>query len=86
MKLSDAVVRNAKVNGKVQKLSNGGGLYLYVTAIGNKLWRLAYRFEGKQELSSFGAYPAASPKDIHHRRDGAKELLVRGTDPDEEKK
>ena len=25
MKLSDAAVRNAKANGKVQKLSDGGG-------------------------------------------------------------
>ena len=37
------------------KLSDGGGLYLHVTATGSKLWRMAYRFEGKQKLLSFGA-------------------------------
>ena len=37
MKLSDAAVRNARANGKVQKLSDGGGLYLHVTATGSKL-------------------------------------------------
>ncbi len=86
MKLSDAAVRNAKANGKVQKLSDGGGLYLHVTATGSKLWRLAYRFEGKQKLLSFDAYPAVSLKDARHRRDDAKELLAKGIDPGEEKK
>ena len=86
MKLSDVAVRNAKANGKVQKLSDGGGLYLHVTATGSKLWRLAYRFEGKQKLLSFGAYPAVSLKDARHRRDEAKELLAKGLDPGAEKK
>ena len=86
MKLSDAAVRNAKANGKVQKLSDGGGLYLHVTATGSKLWRMAYRFEGKQKLLSFGAYPAVSLKDARHRRDEARESLAKGIDPGAEKK
>ena len=86
MKLSDAAVRNAKGNGKVQKISDGGGLYLHVTAAGSKLWRMAYRFEGKQKLLSFGAYPAISLKDARHLRDKAKELLAKGIDPGDEKK
>ena len=86
MKLSDAAVRNAKANGKVQKLSDGGGLYLHVTAKGSKLWRMAYRFEGKQKLLSFGAYPAVSLKDARQRRDTARELLAKDLDPGEEKK
>lgn len=86
MKLSDAAVRNAKANGKVQKFSDGRGLYLHVTATGSKLWRMAYRFEGKQKLLSFGAYPAVSLKDARHRRDEARELLAKGIDPGVEKK
>lgn len=86
MKLSDAAVRNAKANGKVQKLSDGWGLYLHVTAKGSKLWRMAYRFGGKQKLLSFGAYPAVSLKDARQRRDAARELLAKGIDPGEEKK
>lgn len=58
MKFSDAAVRNAKADSNVQKLSDGGGLYLHVTPTGSKLWRMAYRFEGKQKLLSFGAYPS----------------------------
>ena len=86
MKLSDATVRNAKANGNVQKLSDGWGLYLHVTAKGSRLWRMAYRFEGKQKLLSFGAYPAVSLKDARQRRDAARELLAKGIDPGEEKK
>ncbi|MBD5416841.1 MAG: tyrosine-type recombinase/integrase [Desulfovibrio sp.] len=86
MKLSDASVRTAKANGKVQKLSDGGGLYLHITAKGSKLWRMAYRFEGKQKLLSFGAYPAVSLKDARQRRDAARELLAKGIDPGDEKK
>ena len=62
MKLSDAAVRNAKANGKVQKLSDGGGLYLHVTATGSKLWRMAYRFEGKQKFWRIsGSFPERCP-------------------------
>lgn len=50
MKLSDIAPRNARANGKVQKLSDGWGLYLHVTAKGSKSWRLASRFEDKQKL------------------------------------
>ena len=86
MKLSDAAVRNAKANGKVQKFSDGWGFYLHVTAKGNKLWRMASRFEVKQKLLIFGAYPAVSLKDARQRRDAARGLLAKGIDPGEEKK
>jgi integrase len=40
-----------------------------------------YRFEGKQKLLSFGAYPAVSLKDARERRDEAKKLLANDADP-----
>lgn len=54
MKLSDAAVRNAKANGKVQKLSDGGGLHLHVTATGSKLWRMAYLVYEIDDICFFG--------------------------------
>ena len=48
MKLTDTFIR--RVNGKMQKHSYGGGLFLYVTPTGKKSWRMAYRFAGKQKL------------------------------------
>ena len=59
-KLSDAKLRALKAAGKVQKLADGGGLYIHVTAKGSRLWRLAYSFEGKQKTLVIGAYPAVS--------------------------
>ena len=58
MKLTDTFLRGLKATGKVQKHSDGGGLYLHVSPTGGKLWRMGYRCEGKQKTLSFGAYPA----------------------------
>lgn len=81
MKLTDTALRALKPVDKVQKLSDGGGLYLHVTPTGSKLWRMAYRFEGKQKLLSFGAYPTLSLRDARKLREEAKEQLVKGIDP-----
>ena len=57
MKLTDAKLRSLKASDKVQKLSDGGGLYIHVTTAGGRLWRLGYRFEGKQKTLALGKYP-----------------------------
>ena len=81
MKLSDAFLRAVKPTGKAQKVSDGGGLYLYVSPSGGKLWRMDYRFAGKRKTLSCGAYPAVSLKDARLRRDEAKAMLAQGIDP-----
>ena len=45
---------------KLQKLTDGGGLQLSVQPSGARLWRLAYRFGGKQKLLALGVYPTLS--------------------------
>ena len=86
MKLTDTFLRGVKATGKVQKYSDGGGLYLYVSPTGGKLWRMGYRFNGQQKTLSFGAYPAVSLKDARAKREEAKEQLAKGIDPGEHKK
>ena len=81
MSLSDTQLRNMKATGKAQKISDGGGLYLHLSPAGGKLWRMAYRFEGKQKTVCFGAYPALSLKEAREKRDESKALLARGIDP-----
>src|SRR5215467_16367938 len=50
--LTDAQVRKAKAATKPYRLTDGGGLHLYVTPAGGKLWRLRYEFERKEKLLS----------------------------------
>lgn len=85
-KLTDTMIRNLKNTSKVQKLSDGGGLYLFVPLSGGNFggW-VTDSMENKKTLS-FGAYPAVSLKDARQKREEAKEQLARGIDPGEQKK
>ncbi|TGW04614.1 DUF4102 domain-containing protein, partial [Mesorhizobium sp. M2D.F.Ca.ET.145.01.1.1] len=81
MALSDVKCRNARPTSKLMKLSDGGGLQLWVQPTGSRLWRLAYRFGGKQKLLALGSYPLISLAEAREARDTAKRLLLRGIDP-----
>jgi integrase len=81
MPLSDAACRAAKPAEKPYKISDGGGLHLLVEKNGSRLWRQAYRFDGKQKLMALGAYPAVSLADARAARDKNKALLAQGVDP-----
>jgi integrase len=81
MPLSDVEIRKAKPGEKLAKLSDGGGLQLWVMPDGAKYWRLAYRFAGKQRALAIGVYPAVGLKDAREARDAAKRLLAEGLDP-----
>jgi integrase len=81
MPLTDTAIRNAKSKEKAVKLFDGGGLFLLIQPNGTKLWRLAYRFAGKQKLLAFGIYPTISLPAARDRRDGAKKHLAEGVDP-----
>jgi integrase len=84
--LNDTLIRSLKPAEKPKKYADGGGLFLYVPPTGSKLWRLAYRFDKKSKLLSFGEYPAVSLKMARDRRDAAKRLLAEGIDPSQHKK
>ena len=86
MSLSDTACRNLKATDRPLKKSDGGGLFLLVTPAGGKLWRLSYRFEGKQKTLALGQYPAVSLADARRARDDAKEQLAAGVDPALKKK
>lgn len=79
--LSDAAIRRLKPSDKAQKVADGGGLYLYVTPAGARLWRMKYRFAGKEKILAIGAYPEISLSDARRARDRAKDLLRDGLDP-----
>jgi integrase len=81
MKLTDAKVRALKPRAKAYKKSDGGGLHVLVKASGSKLWRWAYRFEGKQKAMAFGPYPDVSLGEARRGRDEARKLRAQGIDP-----
>lgn len=86
MPLSDVAIRSAKPGEGIRKLSDGGGLQLWVMPNGSKLWRLAYRLHGKQKLMAIGPYPAYSLAQARSAREDAKAILARGVDPSGKKR
>lgn len=84
--LTDLQVSRAKPQAKQWTLFDGGGLYLLITPSGGKLWRFKYRYNGKEKLLSFGAYPELSLADARQRREAARKLVANGSDPSEVKK
>jgi hypothetical protein len=74
--LSDRAIRTSKPREKPYKLYDSGGLHVLVQPSGSKLWRLKYRFVGKEKLISFGAYPDVSLASAREKRDDAKKQLA----------
>lgn len=79
--LTDLKARNAKPAAKDYKLSDSGGLYLYVTTKGFRSWRMKYRFAGKEKRLTFGPYPEVSLTEAREKRDEARRLLRDHRDP-----
>lgn len=86
MALKELEVKYAAKRQRAYKLSDGGGLHLLVQPGGSKLWRLKYRFDGKEKLLSFGKYPLVTLALAREKRNEARLLLDEGKDPAEVKK
>lgn len=79
--LKDVTAREALPREKDYKLSDSGGLYLFVSKTGHKTWRLKYRYLGKEKRLMLGKYPDVTLKEARSRRDEAKLALKDGRDP-----
>jgi hypothetical protein len=84
--LTDVQIRKAKAADKPYKLTDGGGLHVYVTSAGGKLWRLRYEFERKEKLLSIGPCPSVGLAETREVATNAKRLLREGKDPAVEKR
>ncbi|MGB8414995.1 tyrosine-type recombinase/integrase [Paraburkholderia sp.] len=84
--LTDLAIKNAKPRNKVYRVYDSKGLYLEVAPGGSKLWRLKYRFDGKEKRISLGQYPTTALEKARKRRDAARELLDDGIDPSAHRK
>jgi integrase len=56
-------------------------MFLLITPTGGKLWRLKYRFEGREKLLALGAYPEVGLGEARERRDDARKQLAARVDP-----
>jgi integrase len=87
MPLTELAIRRARpIDERTVKLSDGGGLQLWITPSGARLWNLAYRFTGKQRKLAIGPYPRVSLKEARRRREEAKRQLEAGIDPCQHKR
>jgi hypothetical protein len=86
MPLTDVQTRNAKPKAKPYKLTDGGGLYLLIQPHGARLWRLNYRFHGKQKTLALGKYPDVSLAEARKRQADARQLLANEIDPGAQRK
>lgn len=88
MSLTDTAIRKTKPTDAVQKLRDGGGLYLLLRPDGAKWWRWDYRrpVTGKRNTLSLGTYPEVSLASARERHSAARKLLAEGLDPGEQRK
>ncbi|SFU07873.1 tyrosine-type recombinase/integrase [Pseudomonas marincola] len=86
MALTDSALKAAKPKDKLYRLPDSNGLCLEVTTTGSKLWRYRYRFNDKAKMLALGAYPAVTLLNARQKRDEARQQLINGIDPGEQKK
>ncbi len=86
MPLTHAALKAAKPQAKPYKLYDEKGLFLSVEPKGGRLWRLKYRFNGKEKKLALGAYPETGLKEARDKRDEARTRLAAGVDPGHQKK
>jgi hypothetical protein len=79
--LSPTRINNAKPKGKLYKLTDGGGLFIEVSAAGLKTWRYQYRFGGVRREVTIGKFPEVGVADARDRHFELRSLLERGLDP-----
>lgn len=86
--LNDTQVKALKPKDKSYKLTDGQGLYIFVSPTGIKSWRIDYShpITKKRLTYTIGTYPEFSLKQARDERQKVKDLLQRHIDPNEHKK
>lgn len=81
--LTDAKVKNLKPKEKAFKVTDGGGLYVYVTKAGSKSFRYDAKLNDKRFTLTFGTYPEISLADARELHEEARTLITKRIDPRE---
>lgn len=85
--LTDTQVKQAKTQDKAYKLADGGGMYLYVTKLGAKSWRMNYvrPITKKHATMTLGLYPDVTLAQARQQRSEIRALLAKGIDPQQQR-
>jgi integrase len=86
MKLTNIACKNAEPKDRPYKVTDGGGVYLYVMPTGSKYWHYKYHYAGKEKRLALGVYPDVTLQMAREKRLKARRLLDEGIDPGMEKK
>jgi integrase len=84
--LTATQIKNLKFTGKPSKHFDEKGLFLLINSPNSRVWRLKYRFDGKEKQLSLGTYPEISLQMARDRRFDARRLVATGIDPSAERK
>lgn len=79
--LTDTKIRLAKPRVKPYKLSDQGGLYLFVSPTGGKSWRYDYRIAGKRQSLTIGPYLQVALSEARKRHADARRQIEKGVSP-----
>jgi integrase len=79
-------IERLKPRDKSYKVSDGNALSLLVRPNGKKLWRIRYKFGGKEKMVSLGSFPNVSLADARRKRDAAFALIANGINPSDQKR
>ena len=81
MALTDTKLRSLRPRQKPYQVADGAGLFVEVMPTGKRVWRLRYRYSGRQEKVTLGEYPAFSLGAARKWREECRELIGRGESP-----
>lgn len=79
--LTEIKLRSIKPGEKIQRYYDTLGMYLEVTPIGGKYWRLKYRIDGKEKRAALGVWPDVSLKQAREKRDELRKQISAGISP-----
>ena len=89
-KLTDRAVKEAKPKDTKYFLFDDGNLRLLIRPTGTKVWQYPYVFNKKNNICTIGQYGSGADKvslsQARILRDGVKDLLGKGVDPNQNKK
>lgn len=71
-------IEAAKPKEKSYRLSDSGGLFLFISKGGGKIWRFRYRKDGKEQTHVIGSYPEISLIEARKLHASAKSILATG--------